>query len=255
MLVTISPAKKLDWAERPGLETTDPAFPAAANELAAAARKLSVKDLRKLMDISEPLAKLNAGRFRDFKTDPTPDALRPAAFAFAGDTYQGLEAKTLDADALAWAQDHLRILSGLYGLLRPLDRIQPYRLEMGSRLKTKRGATLYDYWGRGISDALNAAGAAAGTDVLINCASTEYFSAVDPKALTLRVITPVFLEERDGARKIVSFWAKKARGAMARFAMERRATDPEVLKSFDSGGYRFAPDLSEGDRWVFVRSA
>ena len=255
MLVTISPAKKLDWAERPGLDTTEPAFPETATELAGVARKLSVKDLRKLMDISEPLAKLNAERFRDFSDAPGPDALRPAAFAFAGDTYQGLEAKTLDPDALAWAQDHLRILSGLYGLLRPLDRIQPYRLEMGSRLKTRRGASLYDYWGTTISEALNEAGAAAGTDTLINCASTEYFSAVDLKALNLRVITPVFLEDRGGERKIISFWAKKARGAMARFMMENRVTDPEGLKAFDTGGYRFEPDLSEEGRLTFVRQS
>ncbi len=259
MLVTLSPAKKLDWAERPALHATgphltDPAFPEAASELAGVARGLSVADLRKLMTISEPLAKLNAERFRDFSDTPAPDAQRPAAFAFAGDTYQGLEAKTLDPDALTWAQDHLRILSGLYGLLRPLDRIQPYRLEMGSRLKTRRGASLYDYWGTTISEALNDAGEAVGTDTLINCASTEYFSAVDLGALKLRVITPVFLEERNGTRKFISFWAKKARGAMARFAMEHRLTDPEGLKAFDTGGYRFEPDLSEGDRWTFLRN-
>ncbi|WP_102223958.1 peroxide stress protein YaaA [Acidimangrovimonas sediminis] len=254
MLVTLSPAKKLDWTERPDLSLTDPAFPEAASELAAAARDLSVDDLRKLMSLSEPLAKLNAERFRDFADAPAPEAQRPAAFAFAGDTYQGFEAKTLDADAIAWAQDHLRILSGLYGLLRPLDRIQPYRLEMGSRLKTARGASLYEYWGSAISEALNEAASAAGTDTLVNCASTEYFSAVELSALKLRVITPVFLEDRNGARKVVSFWAKRARGAMARYAMENRLTDPEDLKSFASGGYQHIPDLSEGDRWVFLRA-
>lgn len=260
MLVTLSPAKKLDWAERSdltsnGLDLTDPAFPAEAGELAEVARGLSAKELGKLMHISDSLAKLNAERFRDFSNAPAAEALRPAAFAFAGDTYQGLEARTLDADALAWAQDHLRILSGLYGLLRPLDGIQPYRLEMGSRLKTTRGKSLYDYWGSTIAQALNAAAEEVGTGVLVNCASTEYFGAVDEAALTLRVITPVFLEERGGERKIVSFWAKRARGAMARYVMENRLTDPDALKEFDSGGYRYKADLSEGDRWVFLRDA
>ncbi|KDB03457.1 hypothetical protein U879_11610, partial [Defluviimonas sp. 20V17] len=189
MLVTLSPAKKLDWDEHlplPDLEPTDPAFPEATGELVDVARGLSVDDLRKLMSISGPLARLNAERFRDFSDSPPPDAQRPAVFAFAGDTYQGLEARTLDPDALVWAQDHLRILSGLYGLLRPFDRIQPYRLEMGSRLKTRRGKSLYDYWGSTIAEALNTAGEAADTDTLINCASTEYFGAVDLGALKLR---------------------------------------------------------------------
>ncbi|MFC2966970.1 peroxide stress protein YaaA [Acidimangrovimonas pyrenivorans] len=254
MLAVISPAKKLNWNAKAPLPVTEPQFPDEAAELAAVARGLSVDELRKLMSISENLAKLNADRFAAFSETPDPVALRPAAFAFAGDTYVGLEAKTLDEDALRWAQDHLRILSGLYGLLRPLDQIQAYRLEMGSRLKTARGKSLYDYWGDRLSLALNAAAARAGTDLLVNCASTEYFSAVDPAALTLRVITPVFLEERGTERKVVSFWAKRARGAMARYMMENRLTDPEALKGFDTGGYRFEPDLSEGDRWVFLRS-
>ncbi|HEY9019097.1 MAG TPA: peroxide stress protein YaaA [Paracoccaceae bacterium] len=251
MLITVSPAKKLDMTEVAGVTPTRPDFGTDADRLARIARNLSVKDLQKLMGISESLAKLNADRFRDFGGMEE----KPAALAFAGDTYQGLEAGSLDADEMAFAQDHLRILSGLYGVLRPLDAIQPYRLEMGSRLKTPRGATLYDYWGPRISEALNAQAEVLGTDTLINCASQEYFGAVDLSTLRPQVITPVFLEEKNGEAKIVSFYAKKARGAMARFIIQRRLTSPEGIKDFDSGGYAFRPDLSEGDRWVFLREA
>ena len=154
---------------------------------------------------------------------------------------------------MRWAQDHLRILSGLYGVLRPLDAMQPYRLEMGSRLKTRRGTSLYDYWGEDLSKMLNAQAEVVGTDTLINCASQEYFGAVAPKALKLRVITPVFMELKDGNAKIVSFFAKKARGAMARYMVQNRINDPKNIQDFDIGGYEFQPALSEGDRWVFLR--
>lgn len=251
MLITVSPAKKLDMSEVKDVAPTVPAFAKDAEKLAEVARDLSVKDLQKLMGISETLARLNADRFRDFGAMET----KPAALAFAGDTYQGLEAGSLDADEMAFAQDHLRILSGLYGVLRPLDAIQPYRLEMGSRLKTTQGASLYDYWGKRIAQALNEQAAALGTDVLVNCASQEYFGAVDLSALKPRVITPVFLEEKNGEAKIVSFYAKKARGAMARFIIQRRLTDPKGLRDFDSGGYAYRADQSEGDRWVFQRDA
>ena len=254
MLVTISPAKRLDWSPVEGVQGSEPELLGEANALARVARKLKVADLRRLMSISEDLAKLNRDRFAVFTDAPDAAVTKPAALAFAGDTYIGLEAKTLDADALRWAQDHLRILSGLYGVLRPLDLIQPYRLEMGSRLKTRRGASLYDWWGAQISGALNRAAEQADTGILVNCASVEYFGVVDLAALRLRVITPVFLEERGGERKIISFLAKKARGAMARFIVENRLRDPEALKAFDTGGYAFAPDLSEGDRWAFVRA-
>ncbi|MBI1217154.1 MAG: peroxide stress protein YaaA [Rhodobacteraceae bacterium] len=253
MLVVISPAKRLDWSPAPDLPLTDPAFGAEALALAEQARGLGVAELRRLMGISETLAQLNRDRFAAFSADPEPEMLRPAVFGFAGDTYAGLEAKTLDRDTLIWAQDHLRILSGLYGLLRPLDRIQPYRLEMGSRLATPRGASLYDWWGDRVATALNHDAAALGSDVLINCASIEYFTAANRPTLTLRVVTPVFLEERNGKQGIVSFWAKKARGAMARFIAENRLTDPRDIDAFEAGGYRLAPDLSEGDRRVFLR--
>ncbi|WP_101067092.1 peroxide stress protein YaaA [Roseovarius salinarum] len=249
MLVVLSPAKKLQMDPVEGIEATRPAFADDASTLAEVARGLSVDELGKLMKISDSLANLNAERFARFGEMET----KPAALAFAGDTYQGLEAGSLDADEMAWAQDHLRILSGLYGLLRPLDAIQPYRLEMGSRLRTDRGRTLYDYWGDRLSRALNAQAEALGSDVLVNCASQEYFGAVKPDALNLRVITPVFMEEKAGGPKIVSFWAKKARGAMARFIIQHRLTDPEALKDFDTGGYRFDPGMSEGDTLVFRR--
>lgn len=249
MLITVSPAKKLDMTEVAGVTPTRPDFGTDADRLARIARNLSVKDLQKLMGISESLAKLNADRFRDFGGMEE----KPAALAFAGDTYQGLEAGSLDADEMAFAQDHLRILSGLYGVLRPLDAIQPYRLEMGSRLKTPRGATLYDYWGPRISEALNAQAEVLGTDTLINCASQEYFGAVDREALRLRVVTPVFMEEKAGTPKIVSFYAKRARGAMARFIIQNRLTDSDAILDFDSGGYRHEASLSKPDQPVFLR--
>jgi cytoplasmic iron level regulating protein YaaA (DUF328/UPF0246 family) len=166
-----------------------------------------------------------------------------------------LEAGTLDLEEMAWAQDHLRILSGLYGLLRPLDAIQPYRLEMGSKLKTRRGTTLYDYWRTDLSKALNAQAEELGTTTLINCASQEYFGAVAPKALKLNVITPTFLEDKGDGKgpKMVSFFAKKARGAMARFIIQQRLTDPEHVREFDLGGYTFNPSRSEPEKPVFVR--
>lgn len=253
MLIVISPAKRLDWADR-DVAPTEPAFQDDAKRLVRTARNLTLGELQKLMDISPDLARLNRDRFRDFADAPAPDVTRPAALAFAGDTYQGLEAASLDADELAWAQDHLRILSGLYGLLRPLDAIQPYRLEMGSRLKTRRGTSLYDYWRDQLSKALNAQAEQVETDILVNCASQEYFGAVAPKALKLRVITPVFLEDKGGTPKIVSFFAKKARGAMARYIVQHRLTDPDALVEFDSGGYAYRPDMSEPDRPAFVRS-
>ncbi len=258
MLTVISPAKRLDEAARPlpaGLQATTPDFATEAAKLARIARDLSVADLRALMDISEPLAKLNHDRFHAYKAKPDPATLKPAAFCFDGDTYAGLEAKTLDADALLWAQDRLRILSGLYGLLRPLDLIQPYRLEMGSKLANPKGADLYAFWGRKIAKALNDAGAAAGTETLVNCASNEYFHAVDRKALRLRVITPTFLEVKGDDAKIVSFFAKKARGAMARFIAEHRLTDPADLTGFTTGGYGYDADRSTRDTPVFLREA
>lgn len=252
MLTVISPAKRLDWSDR-AVTPTAPNFQTEATQLAGHARQLTLGKLKSLMDLSDNLARLNRDRFRAFVDAPDATTTRPAVFAFAGDTYQGLEAATLDPNTLERAQNHLRILSGLYGVLRPLDGIQPYRLEMGSRLKTRRGTSLYDFWGDTISKSLNGAAEAVGTDLLVNCASQEYFGAADNKALKLRVITPVFMEVKENKPRIVSFFAKRARGAMARFVVENRVTEADGIKDFTSGGYAYDPDLSEGDKWVFLR--
>jgi cytoplasmic iron level regulating protein YaaA (DUF328/UPF0246 family) len=249
MLVVISPAKKLNMSVDDRAPTTVPDFTADAATLAGVARDLSHDDLRALMSISPALAELNARRFADFGTQPA----KAAALAFAGDTYQGLEASTLDDDEMAWAQNHLRILSGLYGMLRPMDAIEPYRLEMGSRLKTDKGRSLYEYWGTRLADALNAQANATGSQLLVNCASQEYFGAVDRGALAIPVITPVFKEIKDGRASIVSFFAKKARGAMTRHIVQNRLSDMADLQGFSAGGYRYAADASDGETFVFTR--
>lgn len=252
MLVTLSPAKKLDL-DPVAIAATAPRWPDEAARLARTMRGLTLTDWRGLMGLSADLARLNRDRFRAYQDDPAPAVVKPAVLAFAGDTYVGLEAKTLSQDDLAWAQDHLRILSGLYGVLRPLDGIQPYRLEMGTRLKTRRGASLYDFWGDSIAKSLTEEARALGTDTLVNCASTEYFHAARRPALKLRVVTPVFLEDKGGKRAIVSFFAKRARGAMARFITEHRITDPALIRDFTTGGYGFDAEASTPDAPVFVR--
>jgi hypothetical protein len=209
--------------------------------------------LKDLMSISDDLARLNRDRFNAFAAEPALDSVKAAALAFNGDTYQGLEAKTLSKDDMVWAQDRLGILSGLYGILRPLDAIQPYRLEMGSRLKTRRGTSLYDYWGDTIAKALNARAAMVNADTLINCASQEYFGAVNRKALDLRVITPQFMDVKDDRPRIVSFFAKRARGAMARFIIENRVTNPDDMLAFGTGGYAYDADLSTAEKPMFLR--
>jgi cytoplasmic iron level regulating protein YaaA (DUF328/UPF0246 family) len=253
MLVTISPAKALNWDSQDGVAMTDLQFPNEALELAQVSHDLSIDELRKLMHISEDLARLNADRFAAYSDTPDMDAIRPAALAFNGDTYQGLEFKTLGDDAVKYAQNHLRILSGLYGILRPLDGMQPYRLEMGSRLKTKYGATLYGYWGTRIAEALNAQAEEVGAATLVNCASQEYFKAVDKKTLNINIVTPKFLENKDGRSRMVSFYAKRARGAMARFVIENRVSNLDGLKEFDSGGYVFEPSESDEKTLTFMR--
>ncbi|MCT8158803.1 peroxide stress protein YaaA [Pseudoruegeria sp. SHC-113] len=253
MLTVISPAKKLDETPAQGLPHTLPDFQAEARELAKAADALGAAKLGKLMKLSDSLARLNAGRFAAFEPESSLEKAKQAALIFNGDTYTGLDAQSLSAEDFTFAQTHLRILSGLYGLLRPLDLIQPYRLEMGSRLATKRGKSLYEYWGSKIAEALNAAAQEAGTGTLVNCASQEYFGAVDRNALKIAVIEPVFLEERDGSAKIVSFFAKKARGSMARFIIDQRVTRPEGLRDFTYGGYRLSQSESSDGRLVFLR--
>ncbi|MGB0505294.1 MAG: peroxide stress protein YaaA [Pikeienuella sp.] len=253
MLTVISPAKRLDLTPVDMSTATVPQFQKEAVALVKVARKLSHADLQKLMSISEPLAKLNVQRFKAFAEDPPEDTVKPAALAFDGDTYQGLEARTISPEDMTYAQRRLRILSGLYGLLRPMDLIQPYRLEMGSKLATRRTKNLYEYWGRKIAKTLNAEAEVEETEFLLNCASQEYFGAVDRKALKLNIIEPVFLERKDGREKVVSFFAKKARGAMARYVVENRADTLDDLKTFSAGGYEYQADKSEPHRLVFVR--
>ena len=254
MLIVLSPAKRLDFTNTdPELPATAPRFVDDIASLARTAKRQTRADLRKLMSISEDLAKLNQQRFKAFDPEASDEGVQ-AVLAFAGDVYQGLDARSLDARSLDWAQSHLRILSGLYGLLRPLDRIQAYRLEMGVRLKTRRGNSLYDFWDDRISKQLNLDAEGQATPVLVNLASQEYFGAVDAKALRIPVVTPNFRENKDGESRIISFFAKKARGTMARFAIDERIKNPEDLKAFDRDGYRFDKSLSTETDWIFTRS-
>ncbi len=249
MLAVLSPAKKLNFDPlEDGFGQTMPDFQENANELAEVARKLSVSDLRNLMKISEDLASLNKDRFAAFAPKSDDRNSKQAAYAFAGDTYTGLQADSLDTGDVEYAQDHLRILSGLYGVLRPLDRIQPYRLEMGSRLKNAIGTNLYAYWGDKVGTALDE----VSNGVVVNCASNEYFKATG-KNMTSRVIVPAFKEEREDGLKMIGFFAKKARGSMARYMVQNRIDTPEGLKDFDVDGYKFQPKLSGENDWVFTR--
>lgn len=253
MLIVLSPAKRLDFTEAdPALPASERGFREDTASLARTARARTVAELRRLMGISDDLARLNRERFQAF--DPESTGGVQAAFAFAGDVYEGLRARELDAAALAFAQDHVRILSGLYGLLRPLDRIQPYRLEMGTRLKTRRGSSLYDFWGDRISKRLNADAEGHADPTLINLASQEYFGAVDARALKLPVVTCHFREGTTDESRIISFFAKRARGAMARFAVDQRLERAEDLKAFDRDGYRFDRSASNETDWIFIRS-
>ena len=253
MLIVLSPAKRLDFTEAdPALPASERRFREDTSSLARTARGRTEGELRRLMSLSDDLARLNRARFQAF--DPESAGGVQAAFAFAGDVYEGLKARELDAESLGWAQDHIRILSGLYGLLRPLDRIQPYRLEMGTRLKTRRGSSLYDFWGDRLSKCLNADADGQADPTLVNLASQEYFGAVDARALRLPVVTPHFRESRDGESRIISFFAKKARGGMARFAIDERIDKAEDLKAFDRDGYRFDKAASTETDWIFIRS-
>ena len=251
MLVVVSPAKKLDMHPVDNVVPTRPLFEQDADELAGVMQRFNLDEIKSIMGLSINLAQLNADRFAQFGLQDK----KPAALAFAGDTYQGLEAATFEPEEMAWAQNHLRILSGLYGLLRPLDEIEPYRLEMGTRLETARGKSLYQYWGSKLSEALNDQAEATKSKVLINCASKEYFGAVDLGILSVPVVTPVFMENKNGTAKIVSFYAKKARGAMARFIMQNRLLKSEDLKSFTSGGYDYEANKSSSSELVFIRDA
>lgn len=251
--MVLSPAKSLDYESPLSLARhTLPDHVPAARELVDGLRRYTPAQISQLMDISDALAQLNVARYESFSDTFTKDNARQALLAFNGDVYEGLDARSLDAKGLDYAQKHLRILSGLYGILRPLDLMQPYRLEMGTRLPNARGKDLYAYWKGVIAPDLNAL-LKKRDDVLVNLASEEYFKSVDLKQLKAPVITPVFEDFKSGKYKIISFFAKRARGLMARYAIDRRITDVQALKDFDREGYAFAPDASTATHWVFRR--
>ena len=254
MLIVLSPSKTLDPEAPVDASTcTQPAHLPESRRLIRCLRELTREDLAGLMHISPKLAELNFERYRQWKTPFTPSNARPAALAFKGDVYTGLGAGDFSADELDYAQDRLRILSGLYGLLRPLDLIQPYRLEMGTRLSNPRGANLYEFWGGRISADLRATLAGQRRPTLVNLASQEYYRAVRPRELGAPVVTPVFKERRNGSCRVIGLFAKKARGRMARYVIKNRLTRAEQLLDFAEDGYRHAPELSGASEWVFVR--
>jgi hypothetical protein len=254
MLILLSPAKTLDLeSPLPSAEFSQPRFLKTAEALSRSAAKLSPAALQKLMHISEPLAGLNAARFRAFQTPFTPDNARPALFTFAGDVYSGLDAATLSPMALAHAATHLRILSGLYGVLRPLDLMQPYRLEMGTKMGLGKSGTLYETWGDQLAKALNDDLAALPHPMILNLASNEYWKAVDQAALKAPVLTIDFRDEKDGKLRFNSFIAKRARGAAARTLLQAGADTPDILKTADVLGHRFSAQGSSADHWLFVR--
>lgn len=254
MLMVISPAKTLDFETPPTTARyTQPQYLDHSQELITQLRELTPAQISELMHLSDKLAGLNAARFGSWTPAFTLDNAKQALLAFKGDVYTGLDAETLSEDQLDYAQDHLRMLSGLYGLLRPLDLMQPYRLEMGTRLPNARGKDLYAFWGTRISEWLNQALADQGDDLLLNLASTEYFSAVKRSALNARVIDTEFKDLKNGQYKIISFYAKKARGMMSRFVISERINDPEQLKDFDIQGYRYSAEQSSSHKLVFLR--
>ena len=256
MLFLLSPAKSLDY-DSPllGQPHTAPLFVKQSKALIDVLRDYTPAQISELMDLSDALSGLNVARYKAWSSRATPKNARQAALAFDGDVYGGLDAKTLSPEDLAWAQDHVCILSGLYGVLRPLDLMQPYRLEMGTRLPTPQGKDLYQYWGSQISEYLNTRLRKDISPVVINLASTEYYRAVNTKALKAGVVECVFQEHKAGQYKVISFFAKRARGLMARFATTQRLTTPDQLRAFDLEGYRWTAAESTPQRLVFRRKA
>ncbi|MEE4278885.1 MAG: peroxide stress protein YaaA [Halieaceae bacterium] len=254
MLSVISPAKTLDFDSAPTTrKATQPEFIERAAELVEDARALEPSDIRSLMGVSENIANLNHQRFMDWHQPFSLDNAKQAVLAFKGDVYTGLEAETLDAGQLAFAQKHLRILSGLYGLLRPLDLMQPYRLEMGLRFANRGGRNLYEFWGEDLTRSLNRQLKKSGTPVLLNLASNEYFKAVQAGQIEGELVTPVFKDLKNGKYKVISFFAKKARGQMARYIIEKEINDVPALKKFRVGGYRYNAGESTARELVFTR--
>ena len=250
MIAIISPAKSLNFESNAPTEiSTSPVFLKEADYLAGKLGKLKSSDLGSLLEVSPKLAQLNAERYASWKTATT----KQAVFAYDGDVYDGLEARIFTIREIEFAQKHLRIISGLYGLLQPLDLIKPYRIDMGTSFATPKGDTLYKYWGDKITDQLKKNLKESGSNVLINLASQEYFASVNTKKLKARIITPSFKDRSNDKYAMISFFAKRARGMMSRFIIQHEITDPDMLVGFDSGGYNFNHELSKGDNWVFTR--
>lgn len=254
MLLLISPAKTLDYDTPANTSVhSQPEFLNDSAELIEQLKTLSPADLSSLMSISDKLGTLNSNRFIEWRTPFTPDNSKQAVLAFKGDVYSGMSADTFSEDDLNWANEHLRILSGLYGLLKPLDLMQPYRLEMGTRFANQRGKNLYEFWGDKITDKINQEMADQKSPVLINLASNEYFKSVKTKNLTAAVITPVFKDWKNDKYKIISFYAKKARGMMSAYIIKNRLESPSDIKLFDTAGYAYCAEQSTDNEWIFLR--
>ena len=254
MLIVLSPAKSLDYKTPAKVKApTLPEFASESAKLIADLKKLSPQEVADLMGLSDQLAALNVGRYRDWSKKFTEENSKPAIYAFNGDVYDGFDVKTLSAKALDFAQDHIRILSGLYGALRPLDLMQPYRLEMGTSFKNARGKDLYAFWGERVTDSLKQLLECQKNPVLLNLASEEYFKVLQAKDLDCPVISPVFQDAKHGKYKIISFYAKRARGLMARYVAENRITDPADLKGFNLDGYKYVASESRPEKPLFRR--
>ena len=254
MFFVLSPAKNLNEKDpSPVSSFTLPDLLPEAEILMQKLRQLAPQQIAELMHVSDKIALLNAERNAAWHTPFTPENAKQAVFMFNGDVYEGIAADTLKPEQIDYLQQHVRLLSGLYGVLRPLDLMQPYRLEMGTAFANSRGKNLYEFWGDKITDLLNQTLKQAGSDVLINLASQEYFKSVNTKKLNARLITPIFKDEKNGKYKIISFYAKRARGLMVRYAAEHSITEPEILKNFDYEGYSFNEAASNEAEWVFMR--
>lgn len=254
MLIVVSPAKKLDY-DTPAKtkQSTMPDFLDQSQILIDRLRQFSAMDIAELMHLSMKLAELNFDRYADWSLPLTTDNAKQAIFAFKGDVYTGLDAESFSAADIKFAQKHFRMLSGLYGLLRPLDLMFPYRLEMGTKLENERGKNLYEFWGNIITDAINKQLKASKSDHLINLASNEYFKSVKTKDINAEIITPAFKEYKNGEYKMIGIYAKRARGLLSRYIIQNQLSDPEDIKNFDVDGYKFNNKLSKGNNWVFTR--
>lgn len=255
MLIVISPAKKLDYSSPVTAKNhSQPTLLDHSAELLQGLKKLSPQDVCALMGLSDNLGALNYERFQAWDRPFTEDNAKPAILAFKGDVYKGLDADSMTEKQLEWAQGHLRILSGLYGLLRPMDLMQPYRLEMGTKFANQRGKDLYQFWGNIITDEINSLLSNAKSPVLLNLASNEYFKSVQQKNIAGRIVTPVFMDKKGDKYKIISFYAKKARGLMSAFIIKNKITAVDGIKKFNVDGYSFNSAMTDGDSWVFTRN-